>query len=121
MPLRACSTPGCPTLHQKGGRCPGCAREADRGRRPNGNPYATRGHLNFRETVLTRDPICVLCLTRQATVADHWPTERRDLVDAGENPNDPKFGRGLCTTCHNRHTAATSPGGWHDPATGGTP
>jgi 5-methylcytosine-specific restriction protein A len=34
-------------------------------------------------------------------------------VDMGLDPNDPKFGRGLCKRCHDEHTARTSPGGWN--------
>lgn len=41
-------------------------------------------------------------------MADHYPTDRRDLVKMGLNPNDPKYGRGLCERCHNRYTASKS-------------
>jgi len=111
---RVCSSPTCPTLHQGKGKCPECRAKAESARRPNGNPYSTRGHQAFREAVLARDPICVLCLRARATVADHFPIERRDLVSMGLDPNDPQCGRGLCKTCHDQHTAATSPGGWND-------
>ena len=108
--MRVCSTPGCPNLHPRPGRCPQCRAQADRDRRPHGNPYNSPGHQAFREAVLTRDPICVLCLATRATVADHHPTERRDLVAQGLDPNDPARGRGLCTPCHNRKTALTASG-----------
>lgn len=108
MAWRVCSTPGCPTLHQGTGRCDTCRAEADRKRRPQGNPYATPGHRAFREAVLARDPICVECLAARATVADHHPHERRDLIDMGKDPNDPTFGRGLCKACHDRKTGRTS-------------
>jgi len=110
---RPCSTPGCGKLHQGTGKCPTCRAKVDRDRRPDGNPYATPGHRTFREHVLARDPVCVLCLARPSTVADHYPTERRDLVTQGLDPDDPDRGRGLCKPCHDRHTARTSPGGWH--------
>lgn len=103
--MRVCSTPNCPNLHPNPGRCPTCRAQADRARRPHGNPYATQGHQTFRHQVLTRDPICVLCLRARATVADHHPHERRDLIEQGLNPNDPKYGRGLCVTCHNAKSA----------------
>ena len=48
-----------------------------------------------------------------ATVADHWPTSRRDLIAKGKDPNDPNHGRGLCASCHGRETAAHQPGGWN--------
>lgn len=112
--LTVCNRKGCTTKIPQGqGRCDACATQADRERRPHGNPYATRGHLLFREAVLTRDPVCVICDIRLSTVADHYPIERVDLVAAGKDPNDPAAGRGLCDQCHREHTAATSPGGWN--------
>jgi len=107
MAWRVCSRPGCGTLHEGTGRCPACRAQADRERRPDGNPYKTAGHRSFREAVLARDPICVLCLRARATVADHFPIERRDLVAMGLDPNDPARGRGLCKACHDRHTATS--------------
>lgn len=111
---RVCNTPSCPNLTDPGrSRCPACTTEAERRRRPGRNPYATRAHRRgFRLAVLDRDPICVLCNLRLATVADHWPIERRDLVAAGLDPDDPERGRGLCKPCHDAHTSRTSPGGW---------
>ena len=110
---RVCNLPGCPNLTSPGqSRCPTCTAEAERRRRPNGNPYNTKAHrLGFRAAVLDRDPMCVLC-GRLATVADHWPTERRDLVAAGLDPDDPARGRGLCAGCHSKRTARDTPGGW---------
>ncbi|HEY9250797.1 MAG TPA: hypothetical protein VIO38_16770, partial [Rariglobus sp.] len=96
MAWRVCSTPGCGKLHQRTGRCPDCRTQADKARRPHGSPYGTSGHRGFREQVLARDPICTLCLAARSTVADHYPTERRDLVAQGLDPNDPQYGRGLC-------------------------
>ncbi|MFV2094839.1 hypothetical protein ACFHW1_05020 [Micromonospora sp. LOL_014] len=52
------------------------------------------------------------CL-RPSTVADHWPRDRRELVAAGLDADDPQYGRGLCARCHNQHTAVAQPGGWH--------
>src|SRR5690625_4467058 len=108
--MTVCSTPGCPNLHRRPGRCPKCRATHDRARRPHGNPYATPGHRAFRATVLARDPICVICLKQPATVADHHPTERRDLLTQGLDPNNPTHGRGLCKTCHDRKTARTASG-----------
>lgn len=64
--------------------------------------------------MLTRDPICQMCRCAPSTVADHYPTKRRDLIVQGLDPDDPTYGRGLCTRCHNVHTAAESPAGWRD-------
>ncbi|MFD5795612.1 hypothetical protein ACFWIO_19140 [Streptomyces diastatochromogenes] len=45
--------------------------------------------------------------------ADHWPLSRRELADQGQDPNDPKHGRGLCGPCHSSSTAREQPGGWN--------
>ena len=108
-PCTRCPTPTPPGVSM----CPRCKAEGDRARRPEGNPYNTAGHRTFREAVLTRDPVCVLCLATHATVADHYPHERVDLVAMDMDPNDPAFGRGLCKRCHDRHTAASKPSGWN--------
>lgn len=116
MAKRVCSQPGCPTLHDGVGACPTCRAQGDRARRPNGNPYASAGHRAFRRAVLQRDPLCVCtgecghhdtpCLA-PSVVADHWPIERRDLIELGLDPDDPKRGRGFCLRCHNAKTART--------------
>jgi 5-methylcytosine-specific restriction enzyme A len=125
MGMRVCSSPGCPVIHAGQGRCPDCRAKADKTRRPDGNPYSTAGHLAFREAVLARNPRCVCpgdCERHKgwcgavATVADHYPIERRDLVSAGLDPNDPSAGRGVCKGCHDAKTARTAPGGWADRA-----
>ena len=48
-----------------------------------------------------------------ATVADHYPDDRRALVAKGLDPNDPDHGRGLCASCHSKETAKFQPGGWN--------
>ena len=105
MSWRVCSTPGCGTIHPERGQCAACRAKGDRKRRPKGNPYTTRGHQSFREAVLARDPICVLCLRARANVADHHPLDREQLIARGLDPNDPQYGRGLCERCHNSKTA----------------
>lgn len=123
MAWRVCSNPGCGTLHEGTGRCATCERAAERRRRPRGNPYSSRGHLAFREAVLAMNPRCVcrgcgghdgLCAA-VATVADHFPHERADLVAMGQDPDDPAHGRGVCAPCHDRKTARTRPAGWNAP------
>ena len=114
--MKVCNVSGCGTLHDsKGGRCPTHARDADKGRgtaRDRG--YNTRGHQAFRDAVLTRDMVCVIpdCM-QWATVADHYPHSRRELVDMHMNPNDPRFGRGLCLIHHSIETAQHQPGGFN--------
>jgi 5-methylcytosine-specific restriction protein A len=112
--MRVCSKPGCPTIYDSNdSRCTTHQRIA-RASRTDNSVYSSKGHRTFRTSVLNTDPICVECGNAQATVADHHPLTRRELVDAGLNPNDPQHGRGLCAVCHNKHTAHTSPGGWND-------
>jgi 5-methylcytosine-specific restriction protein A len=107
----------CPTVIDSGTRCTPCAqakaRVHDKARGSSTQRgYTGPGHKRFRRAVLTRDPICVLCRKAWANVADHWPLSRKQLIDAGLNPNDPTHGRGLCKPCHDRETAANQPGGW---------
>ena len=121
--LRVCPTQGCPEL-TTGGRCTRHAAAADRAR----GSAAQRGYTGrrwraARNACLTRDLFCTChdtthphgaaCLA-PATVADHHPTSRRDLVAAGvTDPDAPQRLRGLCKPCHDRHTAREQPGGWH--------
>lgn len=111
--MKVCNVHGCGTLFDgKGGRCPTHNREARAGRTHN-RVYSTPGHRAFREAVLTRDPICTTpgCI-QWATVADHYPRDRRELVTLGLNPNDPAYGRGLCHQHHSIETAKYQPGGF---------
>lgn len=62
--------------------------------------------------MLERDPICVVCLVRVSTVADHYPRSKRELEQLGLDSNDPQYGRGLCKRCHDRSTAERQPGGF---------
>lgn len=40
--------------------------------------------------------------------------ERTELIERGLNPNDPKYGRGLCKPDHDSQTATNHPAGWND-------
>ena len=110
-PMRVCNIPGCPNPTDSS-RCREHQQQARRARLGN-DVYASPAHRAFRAAVLQRDPVCVECRNQQSTVADHYPLTRRELVARRLDPNNPAAGRGLCATCHNRHTAATSPGGWN--------
>lgn len=129
MSWRVCSTPGCPNLIETPARkCDACARaQRDRARTRGHNPYGTKGHQSFRRQVLARDPYCTcpgdsgrggcgkhhgLC-GNPSTIADHYPYERTELIDMRLNPNDPKFGRGLCKQCHDVKTGKTRPAGFN--------
>jgi len=121
---RACTQPGCHTT-TTGGRCDKHQGEAEQARGNRHQRGYGRAHTNhFRPGVLRRDPLCACTDTSHghgprciapATVADHHPLSRRDLVAQGKDPDDPAHGRGLCEPCHNKHTAKTQPGGWHSP------
>ena len=101
--MKVCPQSGCPNWVP----CPTHKRDTA-GQRG----YSSRGHRAFRNAVLTRDPVCVLCRRALATVADHYPLSRRDLIEQGLNPNDPARGRGLCASCHGVETARWQPGGF---------
>lgn len=111
--LKVCPTPGCPELVPRG-RCAGCTAQAEQRRgtstqRGYGRVHRTR----FRDKVLARDPICVVCMRRASTVADHYPLSRRELLLRHMNADDPSNGRGLCAACHSAETALNQPGGWN--------
>jgi 5-methylcytosine-specific restriction protein A len=115
--LTTCPVPSCPNLTE-GGRCADCSRTAERRRgSSSARGYGKRHRVKFRTAVLERDICCVLCRERGAwvlaTVADHWPLSRRELVERGLDPDDPAHGRGLCETCHNKATAVNQPGGFN--------
>ncbi len=124
MPRRAlsiCTTPGCPEYTQ-GGRCTGCRAEAEQRRGTAAQRgYGGRHRRRFRTAVLARDPQCVCTDTAHghgdpcgepSLHADHYPRDRRELAAAGEDPDDPRHGRGLCGPCHSSETARHQPGGW---------
>ena len=111
-PLRPCTTTGCGQPAASYGRC--TAHQAKERRRIDKarGTAAERGYDRlhedrFRVGVLSRaDQTCAAC-GGFATVADHYPLSRRHLVSSGRDPNDPAYGRALCVTCHNTHTAST--------------
>lgn len=112
---RPCPHPGCPELVTSG-RCDEHrkAAEAHRGSSSE-RGYNSPLHQAFREAVLAKDPICVLCLRAPSKEADHHPVSRKGLITLGLNPDDPKRGRGLCSPCHKAETAKYQPGGWNQP------
>lgn len=112
--MRVCSTPGCPTIYDgTASRCPEHETAAKRTHWGKTRAYSSAGHRTFREAVLRREPVCVLCGLRESSVADHYPKGRQQLIELGLNPNDPQYGRGLCKPCHDSSTAQEFPSGWN--------
>lgn len=114
MPTKVCNVHRCPNFTDGAPRCDTHTREAERERgtaRQRG--YGTEHRTRFREGVLAKHPWCTSCHTAPSTVADHWPLDRRTLVERGHDPDDPAHGRGLCASCHGRATAEHQPGGWN--------
>ncbi len=114
--MRVCSVHGCGEIYPttEGSRCHRHRAEADRRRgTATQRGYGSAGHKSFRRAVIQRDLICQLCGLEPATVADHYPRSRRELVALGLNPNDPQYGRGLGHRCHSIETAQNQPGGWN--------
>lgn len=118
-PRQPCKAPGCDALAEPGkSRCADCTRRTRRTTdhiRPSASErgYGTTHRTRFRQGVLARDRMCVLCTIRPATVADHWPLSRRELQAQNLDPNDPRYGRGLCADCDPKQTAVRQPGGWN--------
>lgn len=110
-PLRSCTTPGCPSKVD-GGKCARCKGNRLDQHNAGKRPYARASWLRFRIDYLSRNPRCVLC-DRMATIPDHWPVSRRDLVNRGvRHPDQAFYVRALCTACHNAQTGIHQPGGW---------
>lgn len=119
--LKTCSVVGCPEL-VSAGRCDSHKREAEARRGTAAQRgYGHRHEEGFRKAVLWRDPFCRCEAPHRthcggyaaSTVADHHPRDRRELARLGLNPNDPRYGRGLCASCHGYHTSQAQPGGWN--------
>lgn|SRR5512135_3340003 len=112
---KVCNVSGCSTVIEQGQSR--CARHEAEAAAKHGTAtargYGSAGHLRFRRAVLKRDPVCVICKEQPSTEADHHPFSRKQLIVMMLNPNDPKYGRGLCQTCHRKETARHQPAGWN--------
>jgi 5-methylcytosine-specific restriction protein A len=105
----------CGTLHAAGQRCPTCASRAQSRPDATARGYRARGWRARRASFLAEHQQCVLC-GATATVADHWPHSRKQLLASGvEDPDAIEYLRPLCRACHGRETAKHQPGGWNRP------
>jgi 5-methylcytosine-specific restriction protein A len=96
-----CVEPGCPNLK------PCSAHRRDRGR-PNATDrgYGPRWKRN-RARYLNANPTCIDC-GGKATVPDHDPVSRRELVARGDpNPDAWHHLKPRCKPCHDRKTGRT--------------
>jgi 5-methylcytosine-specific restriction protein A len=119
MPMKPRSRcPRCKRLHDGTGTCAQCKAAADNRLSAARRGYGARHRDKFRIGVLDRDPVCVLCHRAPSTHADHYPRGRRELVALGLDPDDPRYGRGLCASCDSRQTAQRQPGGFNERSQG---
>lgn len=116
--MRVCSKPKCPKLTADGGRCTDCRRDADqqRGTRQDRGYDAAWERTRTAYLAQPGNGACVLrgprC-TGRATVADHYPVSRRQLVTQGvRDPDAWHRLRPLCASCHGVATSQHQPGGW---------
>ena len=117
---KPCSTTGCPEIVPAGtGRCSECRRRAERVRgTATQRGYGGRAWQATRRAFL-RQPQNKICAIRGpkctvvATVPDHWPDSRKDLIARGV-PDPDAFHRlrPACVACHNAATAENQPGGF---------
>lgn len=113
--LRPCSTPGCPGRALTG-RCKRCDAGRAANPRLRAATAAQRGYdarwRTRRLDYLAGHPTCTLC-PRAATIADHYPLARRELLALGvRDPDADEFLRPLCRSCHDHETGDRQPGGW---------
>jgi 5-methylcytosine-specific restriction protein A len=74
-----------------------------------------------RSSRFLRGKLCQICetmgLTTPATVADHYPHTRKELLTLGvEQPDEEKYLRPLCTGCHARYGRRSTMRFNNDPA-----
>lgn len=111
--------------------CQRCGRIIDTGtlcdecrstyRSPTERPYDSAEWRRISRRFLARNKWCASSLHRgkkvPATVADHYPHSRRELLAKGvANPDDEKYLRPLCTKCHNARGASHTMRFTNDPA-----
>ena len=114
-PLKPCTVPGCPGRAETG-RCARCRAARQHNPRLRVETAAQRGYdaawRRRRTDYLDAHPYCALC-PRLATVPDHYPISRRELIAQGAtDPDADEHLRPLCKPCHDVQTSRRQPGGW---------
>ena len=114
--FKVCSTVDCPNLVAQG-RCAKCRAEAERKRGTRHERGYDSAWSKRAKRYLARHPLCAVkgpTCSYVATVPDHHPVSRRDLVAQGvADPDADHRLRPVCASCHGRETAVNQPGGWH--------
>ena len=106
MARTVCAEPGCPTVVDRG-RCDQHRRGDQRGPRFR---YGGRRWRRIRAQFLAANPACLDC-GGSATVADHAPVSRRELIARGEaHPDAHRHLQPRCASCHSRRTVAVDGG-----------
>jgi len=93
-PHTICPHDGCAELVPSGSRCSHHPRRADVRPSAHRRGYGSVQWLRLRKMTLARDPVCVKCEGREATVADHVIPKKRGGQDSLANL------QGLCRACH---------------------
>lgn len=103
---RACATPGCPNLSDRG-RCEACRPKGER--RPNSHQ---RGYdwqwAKFRKGYLARNPLCIRCDERGRTKP---ATDVHHKIKLSQRPDLKYDESNLEPLCHECHSALTARGG----------
>lgn len=111
-PRAGCRYPGCPARADRRGLCAEHQLPAEHERhRPSADQrgYDHKWRRN-RARFLAAHPSCLDCGTA-ATVADHAPVTRAELLRRGDpHPDAWHHLEPRCASCHSRRTASTSPG-----------
>lgn len=97
MPIRLCSTTGCPEPATYRGRCPDHARTHNQATHRNRHVYNSKRWKMTRRRVLFEQPLCPC--GNLATDVDHILS-----IEEGGDPWNQANLQALCASCHSRKT-----------------